>query len=66
MQDKGYRDAEIVKDTVFKTGPNTVGVNIKIYEGHKYYFGNIKWSGNAKYPSDILNKILKIKKGGCF
>ncbi|MDP9079686.1 MAG: outer membrane protein assembly factor BamA [Bacteroidota bacterium] len=66
MQARGYRDAEIVKDTVFKTGPNTVGVNIKVYEGHKYYFGNIKWSGNAKYSSEILNKILKIKKGDVF
>jgi outer membrane protein insertion porin family len=66
MQGRGYRDAEIVKDTVFKTGDNTVGVNIKVYEGHKYYFGNIKWSGNAKYPADILNKILRIKKGDIF
>ena len=66
MQDRGYRDAEIKSDTVFKTGENTVGVRIKLYEGHKYYFGNINWSGNAKYPAVILNKILKIKKGDIF
>jgi outer membrane protein insertion porin family len=66
MQGKGYRDAEILSDTVFKTGENTVGIKIKIFEGHKYYFGNIKWSGNAKYPAAILNKILKIKKGDVF
>jgi outer membrane protein insertion porin family len=45
---------------------NTVNVKIKVYEGPKYYFGNIKWSGNARYPSDILNKILRIKKGDVF
>ncbi len=66
MQGKGYRDAEILSDTVFKTGENTVGVKIKLFEGHKYYFGNIKWSGNAKYPTLILEKILKIKKGDIF
>jgi len=66
MQARGYRDAEIVKDSVFKTGPNTVGIKIKVFEGHKYYFGNIKWSGNAKYPAEVLNKILKIKKGDVF
>jgi outer membrane protein insertion porin family len=66
MQGKGYRDAEILSDTVFKTGENTVGVKIKLFEGHKYYFGNIKWSGNAKYPTEILTKILKIKKGDVF
>ena len=66
MQDRGYRDAEILSDSVFKTGENTVGVRIKLYEGHKYYFGNINWSGNAKYPAAILNRILKIKKGDIF
>ncbi len=66
MQDKGYRDAELLKDTVFKTGENTVGIKIKLYEGQKYYFGNIKWSGNAKYSADILNRIFKIKKGDVF
>jgi len=66
MQDKGYRDAELLSDTVFKTGENTVGIKIKLFEGHKYYFGNIKWSGNAKYPADILNRIFKIKKGDIF
>jgi outer membrane protein insertion porin family len=66
MQAKGYRDAEILSDTVFKTGENTVGVRIKVFEGHKYYFGNIKWSGNAKYPEAILTRIFKIKKGDVF
>jgi outer membrane protein insertion porin family len=66
MQAKGYRDAELLSDTVFKTGENTVGVKIKLFEGRKYYFGNVKWSGNAKYPTEILTRILKIKKGDVF
>ena len=66
MQAKGYRDAELLSDTIFKTGPNTVGIRIKLFEGKKYYFGDVKFSGNAKYPSDILMKILKIKKGDVF
>ncbi|MDB5130387.1 MAG: outer membrane protein assembly factor BamA [Mucilaginibacter sp.] len=66
MQAKGYRDAELLSDTVFKTGENTVGVKIKLFEGRKYYFGNLKWSGNAKYSTDVLTKILKIKKGDVF
>jgi outer membrane protein insertion porin family len=66
MQDKGYRDAEIVKDSVWKNDEKTVNVKIKVFEGHKYYFGNIKWSGNARYPSDFLNKLLRVKKGDVF
>jgi outer membrane protein insertion porin family len=66
MQDKGYRDAAILSDTVTKHDFQTVDIRIKVHEGPKYYFGNIKWSGNAKYPSDLLNKILRIKKGDVF
>lgn len=66
MQDKGYRDAEIVKDSVWKNDDKTVNVKIKVYEGHKYYFGNIKWSGNARYPADFLSKLLRVKKGDVF
>jgi len=66
MQDKGYRDAEIVKDSVWKNDDKTVNVKIKVFEGHKYYFGNIKWSGNARYPDELLNKLLRIKKGDVF
>ncbi len=66
MQKRGYRDAEILSDTVTKHDGETVDVKIKLHEGPKYYFGNIKWSGNAKYSTDALNKVLKIKKGDVF
>lgn len=66
MQDKGYRDAELLSDSVWKNDENTVNVKIKVFEGHKYYFGNINWSGNARYPSALLNKLLRVKKGDVF
>ena len=66
MQDKGYRDAQIVSDSVWKHDEQSVNVKIKVYEGHKYYFGNIKWSGNARYSSELLNRLLRVKKGDVF
>lgn len=66
MHEKGYRDAEILKDTTFRTGENTIGVKIDLYEGPKYYFGNVSWAGNAKYSTKILDAILSIKKGEVF
>ncbi|SEP21193.1 MULTISPECIES: outer membrane protein assembly factor BamA [unclassified Mucilaginibacter] len=66
MQAKGYRDAELVSDSVWKHDDQTVNVKIKVYEGPKYYFGKVQWSGNAKYPADILERILHIKKGDVF
>jgi outer membrane protein insertion porin family len=66
MQDKGYRDAAILSDTVTKHDYQTVDIRIKVHEGPKYYFGKITWSGNAKYSTDFLNKVLKIKRGDVF
>jgi outer membrane protein insertion porin family len=63
---KGYRDARIAKDTVYFVKKNRVNIDVFIEEGHKYYFGNIKWFGNAKYRSGQLDTILNIKKGEIF
>lgn len=66
MQNKGFRDAEIIQDSVIKVDDKNVLVNIDVYEGPKYYVGNIKWSGNAKYTDTVLNRILGIRKGDIF
>ncbi|MES2763955.1 MAG: outer membrane protein assembly factor BamA [Bacteroidota bacterium] len=63
---KGYRDARIKKDTVYFVKKNRVNIDVEIEEGNKYYFGNIKWFGNAKYRSGQLDTILNIKKGDVF
>ncbi len=62
----GFRDAYIVKDTVYKYNEKTVKIEIKIAEGPKYYFGNISWVGNTKYSSEALTTILGIKKGDIY
>lgn len=66
MHEKGYRDAEILKDSVYRFDDNSVNIKLDLYEGPKYYFGNITWSGNAKYPTKALSKILGIEKGEVF
>ncbi len=62
----GFRDARIVKDSVFKFDDKTMEIIIKIAEGKKYYFRNITWVGNTKYSSKILNDVLGIQKGDVF
>ena len=63
---RGYRDAQIVKDTLFYDSTGNLNVDIKVNEGRKYYFGNMVWKGNTKYPDSILNLILAIKKGDTY
>ena len=64
--DKGYRDAHLVSDTVYKVSPGRVNIEITIGEGHQYYFRNITWLGNTKHSTQELNQILGIKKGDVF
>ncbi|MBS1686376.1 MAG: outer membrane protein assembly factor [Bacteroidetes bacterium] len=60
---KGYRDARIVYDTVYREDPQNLVINIKIDEGRKYYFRNIFFNGNTKYPDSLLAKIINIHRG---
>ena len=64
--EKGYRDATIVKDSVTSLEDNKVRIDLWINEGDKYYFGDVKWMGNTVYPSKYLSAYLGIKKGDVF
>ena len=63
---KGYRDAQILEDTVYRISEKRVGVKFKLYEGKRYYFRNITWVGNTKYPSQVLSEVLRIRKGDIY
>lgn len=66
MQEKGYRDAIILKDSIYQYSDKAIGIKLNVYEGPKYYFGNITWVGNAKYGTPILERIFGIEKGQLF
>ncbi|HXH18960.1 MAG TPA: POTRA domain-containing protein, partial [Chitinophagales bacterium] len=59
---KGYRDAEIVNDTVYMFR-NHLKIDIQVDEGRQYFFRNITWKGNTKYTNTYLSSILNIRKG---
>jgi len=66
-KEKGYRDARVTEDTVtYDAKKNLVSIAINLEEGHKYYFGNIKYIGNTVYTNQQLNQILGIKKGDVY
>ena len=62
----GYRDINIISDSVWVNDNKTVSLKLKLEEGQKYHFGNIKWDGNYLYQSEYLNGILGIKKGDIY
>ncbi len=66
-KEKGYRDARVVSDSVmFDKKKDALAIKINVEEGHKYYFGNIKFLGNTVYPDATLQRLLGIKKGDVY
>ncbi len=63
---QGFRDAEILGDTIVNQGGSSIDINISVNEGRRYYFRNIIWTGNFLYSATTLNKILDIKKGDIY
>ncbi|MBY0432741.1 MAG: BamA/TamA family outer membrane protein [Cyclobacteriaceae bacterium] len=63
---QGYRDADILSDTIVRHSDNSIDIRFKVYEGRKYYFRNIIWTGNYIHTATTLNKILDIKKGDVY
>lgn len=62
----GYRDAVILKDSVWTVDDKHVDILVKVDEGVKYYLRNITWVGNTVYSTDYLNALLGMKKGDVY
>ena len=62
----GYRDAMILKDSIWNVDPKHVDIYVKVDEGKKYYIRNIKWVGNTVYSTDYLSRLLDMKKGDVY
>ena len=66
FNEAGFRDARIVKDTMYYIEPNKLQIDFEIDEGKRYYFRDITWTGNSVYSSENLNEVLKIGKGDVY
>ncbi len=62
----GFRDARILKDSIWREADGDLMIQLVIYEGRRYYFGNIVWKGNSVYDDETLNRVLGIEKGQVF
>lgn len=65
-KEKGYRDARILSDTIIDEDKSDLEIKLSIEEGNRYYFGDIKYLGNAAYTDRVLSTVLGIKKGDTY
>ncbi|MGB3590129.1 MAG: outer membrane protein assembly factor BamA [Nonlabens sp.] len=65
-KEKGFRDARIISDTLIKKSDDRIALKIKVEEGRKYYFGDIKFVGNSVYSDEFLKQKLGVEKGDVY
>ena len=66
FNEAGYRDARLVRDSVYYIEPKRLAIDLVFEEGDKYYFRDISWTGNSVYPTETLNDVLQLKKGDVY
>lgn len=62
----GYRDAEIIWDTVYSHSEDKVDIKLKIEEGKRYFLSNINWVGNTEFSTDQLQAVLGMNAGDVY
>ena len=63
---KGFRDAKILEDSIYKFGEDKINIDISLEEGRKYYYRNITFTGNYIHEDDVLLAKLGIQKGDVY
>lgn len=63
---KGYRDATIISDTIYRVNDRGINLDIKLVEGNSYYIRNITWAGNFVHGDEVLDRVLGINKGDVY
>ena len=64
--ERGYRDAIIVSDSVVPFDDSSVDIYLNIEEGNKYHLRSVKWVGNSVYSTDQLNYLLGLSAGDVY
>jgi len=62
----GFRNAKIVKDSIYSISPELIGIYIRLEEDKKFYFRNISFAGNTKYSATILDSVMNIQRGDIY
>jgi outer membrane protein insertion porin family len=63
---KGFRDAKILEDSIYKFSEDKINIDISLVEGNKYYYRNLTFTGNYIHDDAVLLAKLGIKKGDVY
>ncbi len=62
----GFRDAQVVKDSIWRREDGRLMVHLDINEGNRYFFRDLSFKGNTIYDNNTLQTVLGIEKGDVY
>ena len=62
----GFRNATILRDSIYDIDEKRIGIDIDISEGNKFYIRDVKWVGNSAYTTEQLEQIFGVKPGDMY
>ena len=65
-REKGYRNARVQQDSLFRTPEGELGIAMSVEEGGKFHLREITFTGNTKYTSGQLDSLLGLKRGDLY
>jgi len=65
-QRMGYRDARILRDSVFSIGNGQMGVLVDLFEGKPYFVRRLEIEGNSVHSDSVLLGLLGMKPGDLY
>ena len=63
---RGYRNATIIRDSIYPINEKRLGIDLEVSEGNKYYIRNVSWVGNSVYETDDLQRMFGVNKGDTY
>ncbi len=59
----GFRDAKIISDTVIRVDKKNIVIKIDLEEGKPYYLGDVTFTGNSEFTTEVLERVFSYQKG---
>ena len=63
---KGFRNANILRDSIYRINEKRLGIDLEVSEGNKYYIRDVSWVGNSVYTTEDLQRMFGVEKGDTY
>ncbi|MFR9648911.1 MAG: outer membrane protein assembly factor BamA [Rikenellaceae bacterium] len=63
---KGYRNAVVLRDSIYQIDEKNIGITLDVDEGNKFYIRNVSWVGNSIYTTEQLEAMFGVKPGDTY